>query len=218
MERAGFVVLLLAAISLSAIRGCVSSPTNADRGGTPTTAALDSSPRPPSHAENDCFEPTGLLPGVTSKSQVAALWGEPDEISQFGGEDASWWFGLPGQQKGITVLFRGGKVAQVWLPVSNCTLGDVVDTLGPPETIEIITQNNQPGPPVYPTKSLHYPSRGLAFRIPCPSGTSEATACASSSPTDSIKERWLYPRTTVDSIVSQASPFSTFVAWNGFDE
>jgi hypothetical protein len=234
--RIRLITLVLTAISFGVIGGCTTytqemdketplagtSPMSVPASPMPTTSKAqpistnDEVPLTP-QPNNDCIEQINLTPGETSRDAVSSLWGEPDAISKFGGEDASWFYNALDTSEDIMVTFSKGTVAEIWLPLSNCTLGDVVALLGPPEIVEVILQNDEPGPPVYPTTNFHYPSQGVTFIAPCPAGTLKA--CTTCRPTDELETKRLYSPTTVEAIVSQAyPPMSTFVEWPGFDK
>lgn len=165
------------------------------------------SPRP----DNKCFEPVRIVPGKTCQGEVLALWGNPDRISFF-----KEWYYL--QEDTMIVFSPAGLVSRVYqYGVSNCTLGDLIGILGPPEIIEIVTQNNQPGPPIYPAKWFHYPSRGVSFLSPC-LGALEWRDCSSFHATDEITRREFYSPTTVEEIIHAAhgDPYFVFLNWSGF--
>lgn len=157
----------------------------------------------------------GIVPGKTGKEEVLALLGRPDEVSlEFGREQ--WWYSHLS-----TSLFFSAELVNyvIQYDISDCTLGDIVGTLGPPEIVEIITQNNLPGPPVYPSKQFYYPSRGMMFLSPC-LGALEWRACSSFRVTDEITRRVFYTPTTVEELIraDRGDPYITLLEWNGFTE
>ena len=168
------------------------------------------SPRP----GNRCFEPIGVMPGETGKEEVLALLGRPDEVDLWLGQKEEWRY----SHLSISIFFSAELVNSIYQSnISDCTLGDIVGTLGPPEIVEVITQNNLPGPPVYPSKQFYYPSRGMVFLSPCP-GALEWQACSSFRTTDEITRRGFYIPTTVEELVhsDQGDPRITFLEWKGF--
>ncbi len=170
------------------------------------------SPRP----DNGCFDPIGIIPGKTGKGEVLDLLGPPDKVDSWFGEER--WLYVQDSDRFLSISFSAELVDSLsQYGVSNCTLGDIIGTLGPPEIIELIAQNNQPGPPVYPSKQFHYPGRGMVFVSPCP-GALEWRACSSFRPTDEITRRGFYRPTTVEELVraAQGDPCITFLRWNGF--
>ena len=205
--RTRFLAILWVGIYLGVVGGCARAPV-----GTPSSHLPLAKATPIPQPGNGCFERIEVVPGETTKDEIVALWGEPSFV----------WYGgvweYVGPQRGTLVYFSGSQVESIRQPVFHCTIADIFGTLGPPETVEIITQNGQPGPPVYPIKLLHYPSQGVAFGSPCPFAL-EWRGCSSFRPTGEVEERWLYLPTTEEAIISSRTDvYRTFIEWSGFDE
>ncbi|MCP4540961.1 MAG: hypothetical protein GY832_27820 [Chloroflexi bacterium] len=107
-------------------------------------------PLPPSYQ--------GLVPGQSTKEQVIAILGEPDDISQVEAENWEYWnyYG-----KVIVVLSLDDKVVEwIWITERTHTLGEVIDKYGEPELI-LLTHPDTCSPDEYQVTNLDYPKQGV---------------------------------------------------------
>lgn len=166
---------------------------------------------------NDCLETTGLIPGKTSKDEVLNLWGEPVKVYP-DTEMAIWDYGVSGPSDDIKgdVTFWYNIVDEVTLFPSNCTLGDLVAQLGPPEIVELVYVYSCFDIDNYAflLRDFHYPSQGVTFTNHCSRDTPES--CSTFSKTDAITIKTLYLPGKDQTGLPGFNMYLTIIEWIGF--
>ncbi len=195
-------------------------PVSAAATRVPSVPAYIDSSTPTVRPDSQCFRPMDLVPGKTTRDQVVALWGEP--ASREGLNYPIWNYGTPGQVGHASVFFEDKEhVSAVFVDLTQgeCTLGDVVATLGPPEIVELlIPPTPLPGKyasTAYPLREFHYPTKGVSYQSLCPS--EKVQNCSSLQPADGVGLVLYYQPMTVEKLIAGSYAGSTFVEWSGFE-
>jgi hypothetical protein len=176
---------------------------------------------------SDCFVEIELVPGKTSKQNVEQLWGKPLYVERPGGPLESWEYRSPREENilsrwKVEIHFndKDSKVYEVWFDVSKCTLGDVIDVLGPPEVLELFTLasdmivNGESALTIYVSK-FHYPSKGFMFEVLC---TNTREKCLKYSPNEKVVQKRFYERNVNVEGLPTFTYRSKIIEWTGFDK
>jgi len=173
-----------------------------------------------SSSTDSCFGQFGLIPGKTTKEEVIALWGEPDEVFSTSG---TWRYRVVGRHHAeIYVSFSGDQLDYISAWLRGCTLGDLISTLGAPEAVGIVPQDPSSCPPICPNRIFYYPKHGAVFISHCLPDCSGGTVeeCEIFCPADEVNFKDFYPATTMEALLEFYHPSHPpiFVQWNGFSE
>jgi len=112
------------------------------------------------------FVRSDIIPGQTKAGEVKQILGDPVSRSSFN-DFGTWTYNVQNYTQAMSILFEKDVVSEIWIPITDFRLGDLVDQLGAPEIIELTINQPDLGPLVYPQKVFHYPSLGTSYYVSC---------------------------------------------------
>jgi len=186
--------------------------------------APTATPALPDGAQNE----TGLVPGLTTRLEVEARFGEPDSRDMVAGHpDQGWSYPQvtltdPAgreSQANLLVFFSDDTVQEVVLreitPIM--TAGEVVAQYDAPTYVELPKPGDETlSSPNFTWSALAYPARGVVFELRCFSSPSQG--CPGVRPDDPVSTRFYFaPKPAAEwyQTVSQYG-WMTVEPWTGF--
>jgi len=123
------------------------------------------------NASSDCFIQAEFLPGFAGMGDVRRRWGNPprswtsrDGAISPGTDTEYWYFDITGHP---SLVFERKILDSARYYLTGCTLGEIVEKLGPPEKVEENWSVSCIGGPSFVTQNFHYPSLGFLYFIGC---------------------------------------------------
>ncbi|MCP4529085.1 MAG: hypothetical protein GY833_24715 [Aestuariibacter sp.] len=214
-----FLLIMLTACCNSATEIDSTSPGNSFVQVTEIVPAATSEGQKVSDGERVLpFARSDIIPGQTTRGEVRQIMGDPVSRSYFG--TWSYSYNVPNHTSVMSFWFNEKSVViEIWIPISDFSLGSLIDQLGDPEIVELRINQPDVGPPIYPDKVFHFPSLGVSYYAPCiVDNVNLGKDCQQHYPTDTIELVVQYVSSSQLEFRQEIAPDSVVIDWQGFQE